>query len=458
MNYQETLAYLYAQLPVFESQGAHAYKPGLERCEAMDELLGHPHRQFHTIHVAGTNGKGSTSHLLASILQCAGYRVGLFTSPHLVDFSERIRVNGDPIRQEYVVDWTARWTQPQADGSPTLLDQQPSFFELATMMAFCYFADEQVDVAVIEVGLGGRLDSTNIIRPVLSIITNISLDHTQFLGDTLPQIAAEKAGIMKPGVPCVIGECEDERVRFTFEQNGQLHEVKQLDFACDRPQIPWVEHHTFYNIYETAEDGRIECPLCGDCQPRNANTVITAIHQLRRLQVTENEQTAPLFVISQEAVEEGFKRVIELTHLRGRWEVLSRNADGSIRVLCDTGHNPGCFEYLGPQLKELVKQGDKLQIVFGMVSDKDVKTVLEMLPKTEWRVESGEFRVNYYWCNAPTPRALPAAELAQLASECGLQGTVYASIGEALDAALNEEGIVFVGGSNFIVCEAMRRF
>lgn len=461
MNYQETLAYLYAQLPVFESQGAHAYKPGLERCEAMDELLGHPHRQFHTIHVAGTNGKGSTSHLLASILQCAGYRVGLFTSPHLVDFSERIRVNGTPIRQDYVVDWTARWALA-SEQHPTLLSLQPSFFELATMMAFSYFAEEQVDVAVIEVGLGGRLDSTNIIQPVLSIITNISLDHTQFLGNTLPQIAAEKAGIMKPGVPCVIGECEDERVRFTFEQNGQLHEVKQLDFACDRPQIPWVEHHTFYNIYETAEDGRLECPLCGDCQPRNANTVITAVHQLRRMQTTEDETVKPLFSIPAEAVEEGFRRVIELTHLRGRWETLLRNADGSIRVLCDTGHNPGCFQYLGPQLQELLRQGHKLQIVFGMVSDKDVRTVLEMLPKNGATDDETQpnyaGNLNYYWCNAPTPRALPATELAQLAASCGLHGQVFPSIDQALDAALGEEGIVFVGGSNFIVCEAMRRF
>ena len=442
MNYKETLSYLYAQLPVFESQGAHAYKPGLERCEAMDAILGHPHRRYHTIHVAGTNGKGSTSHLLASILQCAGYRVGLFTSPHLVDFSERIRVNGEPIAEQYVVDWVERWVT-------RLNEQQPSFFELATMMAFSYFADQQVDVAVIEVGLGGRLDSTNIIQPVLSVITNISLDHTQFLGDTLPQIAAEKAGIMKPGVPCVIGECNDDRVRFTFEQNGQLHQVRELDFACDRPQIPWVEHHTYYNIYQTAEDGDLQCPLCGDCQPYNANTVITAVHQLRRLTTDDGE---PLFQITQEALERGFRDVIALTHLRGRWETLLQNPDGTTRVLCDTGHNPGCFEYLGPQLKALAQQ-QPLQIVFGMVADKDIRTVLGMLP----HCDEGQ-SVNYYWCNAPTPRALPAQQLAEMAAECGLSGTVYPTIDEAIDAALQGPGIVFVGGSNFIVCEAMRRF
>ena len=446
MNYQETLSFLYAQLPVFESQGAHAYKPGLERCEAMDELLGHPHRRYRTIHVAGTNGKGSTCHLLASILQSAGYRVGLFTSPHLVDFSERIRVDGEEIDHTYVVEWVKRWASSNdpSDDTSSLMRFQPSFFELATMLAFCYFADREVDVAIIEVGLGGRLDSTNIIHPVLSIITNISFDHTQFLGNTLPQIAAEKAGIMKPGVPCVIGECDDERVRFTFEQNAQLRQVSELDFACDRPQIPWVRHHTFFNIYETADDGTLQCPLCGDCQPRNANTVITAVHQLRRLG----------FTISPEALEQGFRRVVELTHLRGRWETLQTNADGTIRVLCDTGHNPGCFSYLGPQLLALHDAGHPLQIVFGMVSDKDISTVLRMLPPSNAEGAA----VNYYWCNAPTPRALPAAQLAEQAASVGLHGQTYSTIDEALDAALLQPGIVFIGGSNYVVCEAMRRF
>ena len=446
MNYQETLSFLYAQLPVFESQGAHAYKPGLERCEAMDELLGHPHRRYRTIHVAGTNGKGSTCHLLASILQSAGYRVGLFTSPHLVDFSERIRVDGEEIDHTYVVEWVKRWASSNdpSDDTSSLMRFQPSFFELATMLAFCYFADREVDIAVIEVGLGGRLDSTNIIHPVLSIITNISFDHTQFLGNTLPQIAAEKAGIMKPGVPCVIGECDDERVRFTFEQNAQLRQVSEIDFACDRPQIPWVRHHTFFNIYETADDGTLQCPLCGDCQPRNANTVITAVHQLRRLG----------FTISPEALEQGFRRVVELTHLRGRWETLQTNADGTIRVLCDTGHNPGCFSYLGPQLLALHDAGHPLQIVFGMVSDKDISTVLRMLPPSNAEGAA----VNYYWCNAPTPRALPAAQLAEQAASVGLHGQTYSTIDEALDAALLQPGIVFIGGSNYVVCEAMRRF
>lgn len=468
MTYQETLDYLFAQLPVFESQGAHAYKPGLERVEAMDEVLGHPHRKYKTIHVAGTNGKGSTSHLLAAILQSAGYKVGLFTSPHLVDFSERIRVNGEEIDHQYVVEWTERWVPQTLQTPHTLQTFQPSFFELANMMAFCYFADQGVDVAVIEVGLGGRLDSTNIIRPELSVITNISMDHTQFLGDTLPQIAAEKAGIMKPGVPCVIGECTDERVHFTFEQNAQLHNVESLTFADERRQVMWVKcgvegvekgvegvernierRVERGNRYTTLEDGELWCPLTGACQPHNANTVVTAVKKLRERG----------FEIGQEALEQGFRDVISLTHLRGRWETLATYPDGATRVLCDTGHNEGCFSYIGPQLKALLKEGHPLHVVFGMVSDKDVSTVLGLLPQN---------RASYYFCNAPTPRALPAADLAALAREKGLEGEVFASIDAALNAALahtrdaaslppNERPIVFVGGSNFVVCEAMKR-
>ena len=433
MTYQETLDYLFAQLPVFESQGAHAYKPGLERCEGMDEILGHPHRQFKTIHVAGTNGKGSTSHLLASILQCAGYKVGLFTSPHLVDFSERIRINGAEIDHDYVVEWTEKHIKE-------LTEFQPSFFELATMMGFCYFADNHVDVAIIEVGLGGRLDSTNIITPVLSIITNISMDHTQFLGNTLPQIAAEKAGIMKPDVPCIIGECNDERVHFTFEQNAQLHEISRLYFADERRLVKWVQHEGIGNRYTTLDDGELWCPLTGDCQPKNANTVLNAVQLLR-----DGGFNLPI-----EAVNQGFKEVLSLTHLHGRWETLATYPDGSIKVLCDTGHNEGCFNYIGPQLKQLIAEGHPLHIVFGMVSDKDIDAVLCQLP----------INAEYHFCNAPTQRALPATQLAEMAAKHELKGQVYASTNEAIDAALSHctgQEIVFVGGSNFIVCEAMKR-
>lgn len=442
MSYQETLVFLYAQLPVFETQGAHAYKPGLERVEAMDEILCHPHTKYRTIHVAGTNGKGTCSHTLASILQCAGYKVGLFTSPHLLDFDERIRVNGEPIDHQYVVDWVEKWYTPlnqAAGGSDSLPTKQGrggsvSFFELANMMAFCYFADKQVDVAVIEVGLGGRLDSTNIITPELCVITNISFDHTQFLGDTLPQIAAEKAGIMKPGVPCVIGECDDERVRFTFHQNAQLHEVSKLRFACDHPQIMWVDQHIDTVTYRTIEDGDIESPLLGACQPHNANTILKAVHLLR-------EQG---FEISEENLHDGFRQVLSLTHLRGRWEVIARNP----LTICDTGHNEGCFTYLGPQLQHLTETHKKLHIVFGMVRDKDIHAVLKLLPTA----------ATYYFCNAPTPRALPAHELQQMCEEFGLKGTCFASAKEAFLSAKDSstaEDAIFVGGSNYIVCEIL---
>lgn len=438
LNYQETLEFLYAQLPVFESQGAHAYKPGLERCKAMDEVLGHPHHQFKSIHVAGTNGKGSCSHTLASILQCAGYRVGLFTSPHLLDFDERIRVDGEPIDHQYVVDWVKQKYE-------SLKEEQPSFFELATMMAYCYFAAEHVDVAVIEVGLGGRLDSTNIITPEISIITNISFDHMQFLGDTLPQIAAEKAGIMKEGIPCVIGECTDERVHFTFQQNAQLKQISTLIFASERPQVLWVRKLSELGLlqYETLRDGCLESPLVGDCQPHNANTILWAVHVLRERG----------FLITEEQLHKGFRNVLRLTHLRGRWETLQEATEYQPSILCDTGHNEGCFQYLGPQLKQFIAQGKHLHIVFGMVRDKDISAVLRYLPTSQGVL------ADYYFCNADTPRALPASELQQMSLPFGLQGTTFATIREAFEAAkqaAKPQDIIFIGGSNFIVCEVMR--
>jgi len=403
----------------------------------MDAQLGHPHRKFKTIHVAGTNGKGSCSHTLASILQSAGYKVGLFTSPHLLDFDERIRVNGEPIDHDYVIDWVER-------EYPRLKSEQPSFFELATMMAFCYFAEQQVDVAVIEVGLGGRLDSTNIITPVVSVITNISFDHMQFLGDTLPQIAAEKAGIMKPGVPCVIGECRDDRVHFTFQQNAQLHQVTDLVFADTRPQVLWVRNCIDHVEYETLADGTLQSPLMGECQPHNANTILWAVRKLRERG----------FQISEEQLHEGFRLVLKQTHLRGRWEILQ---ESSPTIICDTGHNEGCFQYLGPQLQAIadsatVTNGSvvgTLRIVFGMVRDKDISAVLKYLPT----------QAIYYFCNADTPRALPAFELQQLAEPFGLKGETYPSIVDAYRAALSDadaSDTIFVGGSNFIVCEVMR--
>lgn len=437
MNYSETLSFLYAQLPVFETQGAHAYKPGLERCESMDVLLGHPHHQFKTIHVAGTNGKGSCSHTLASILQCAGYRVGLFTSPHLLDFDERIRVNGEPIDHDYVVQWTEDWFHRLSE----VPGGAPSFFELATMMAFSYFAQQKVDIAVIEVGLGGRLDSTNIITPEVSIITNISFDHVQFLGDTLPQIAAEKAGIMKAGVPCVIGECRDERVHFTFQQNAQLHQVDELTFANEKPKILWIRNKVSHIEYETLSDGTLQSPLMGECQPHNANTILWAVYYLRKRG----------WKISESHLQAGFKDVLRLTHLRGRWEILQDADSTHPLIICDTGHNEGCFQYLGPQLTQLAQTKTHLHIVFGMVRDKDITAVLKLLPQ----------KAIYHFCNADTSRALPAAELQEMARPFGLQGKIYSSIAEAYSAAAEEASpsdAIFIGGSNFIVCEVLTHF
>lgn len=446
-TYQATLDFLYAQLPVFEHAGAHAYKPGLARVEAMDQRLGHPHRRFRSVHVAGTNGKGSTSHLLASVLQAAGLHVGLFTSPHLLDFAERIRVDGEPIDHDYVV----RWTEEHYS---SLADLQPSFFELATMLAFCYFAYRGVDVAVVEVGLGGRLDSTNILTPELCVITNVSFDHTQLLGDTLPQIAAEKAGIMKRGVPCVIGEvaahtdtlhpernCTADALRKTFNLAGDRAGAPRF-YACDDPQIVWVTAEQDGRLlrYETADDGTLRCPLTGACQPKNANTVLTAIHLLRDRG----------FVLPAEAVADGFLNVVDRTHLMGRWQTLAENP----HIIADTGHNEGCFRYLGLQLHRLATHEGALHIVFGMVADKDIDSVLPLLPTA----------ARYYFCHAPTPRALAADRLAAMAAPYGLAGTTYASVADALNAARaeaagqdgKEEGTVFVGGSTFVVAEAMK--
>ncbi len=450
MNYPETLQFLYAQLPVFERVGSTAYKPGLQNIEAMDQYFDHPHRRYRTIHVAGTNGKGSVSHTLAAMLQADGHRVGLFTSPHLLDFAERIRVDGQPIRQDYVVRWTAEHYQ-------NLQHIRPSFFELATMMAFCYFADQEVDVAVIEVGLGGRLDSTNIIRPALSVITNISRDHTQFLGDTLPQIATEKAGIMKAGVPCVVGEASDPEVRAVFARHAA--EVgAPIRFAEDEPEVlqavvqypkeevsdqeVTAKSTTCTYHYQTRDYGPLVGALTGECQPRNTNTILCAVRSLP-------EELRP----SAEAVRRGLSEVTQMTGLMGRWQQLCAEPE----TICDTGHNEGCFRYIAPQLEGLIRRGRRLHIVLGMVRDKDVDAVIRLLPH----------QARYYITAASTPRSLPATEMAEHMGRYGLTGTVYTHVVDALAAATAEarrsdeedagqRNTVFVGGSNFVVAEAMQ--
>lgn len=416
MNYQETIEYLFNSTPVFEKIGAKAYKPGLQTTFALDEHFGHPHQKYKTIHIAGTNGKGSCSHTLAAILQSQGYKVGLYTSPHLVDFRERIRVNGECVPEQYVIDFVE-------ENRSFFEPLHPSFFELTTAMALKYFAEQKVDYAVIEVGLGGRLDCTNIITPILSIITNISFDHTQFLGNTLAEIAGEKAGIIKPGVPVAIGEYLPE-TRAVFEKKAKSENAPILfaqDFDVTR--------------LENSETCDVDMELKGSYQERNKKTILTALHILRQK-----------LAISDEAIREGFAHVCELTGLRGRWEKLNDTP----LTICDTGHNLAGWSYLAPQINAV--KAETKHIVFGMVDDKDVAHVLQLLK------EMLENRVKYYWTQPSTKRAIPVEELSELALKLGLHGSLYHSVKEAYNAALEnaEKGdFVFVGGSSYVVADLL---
>ena len=421
MNYQETIEYLFNSTPVFEKVGAKAYKPGLQTTETLDKHFGHPHRQFKSIHVAGTNGKGSCSHTLAAILQSEGYKVGLFTSPHLVDFRERIRVNGECISEQYIIDFVEKERR-----FFELL--HPSFFELTTALAFKYFAEQKVDIAIIEVGLGGRLDCTNIITPILSIITNISKDHTQFLGNTLADIAGEKAGIIKPGVPVIIGEDLPE-TRPVFQQKAQK-ENSPIIFAQDENQqeVQKAEHINGKMEYTTRTWGKLTGELCGDYQAKNMNTILNAV---KYLTLVKNKGTS---------IKYGISHVTELTGLMGRWQKIQDKP----LVICDTGHNVGGWQYLAPQIKAQACR--QLRIVFGMVDDKDVTTVMKMLPKD----------AIYYWTQATTKRAIKVEKIAELGTSLGLNGNVYPSVNKAFKAAqadAAEDDFIFVGGSSYIVAD-----
>ena len=423
MSYQETLDYLYNSAPLFQNIGAGAYKEGLTTTEVFDAHFDHPHRRYATIHVGGTNGKGSTSHTLAAILQSAGYRVGLYTSPHLVDFRERIRVNGTPISEQRVVDFVA---EERNFFEPL----HPSFFELTTTLAFQYFAEEQVDIAVIEVGLGGRLDCTNIICPLLSVITNISLDHTQFLGDTLAKIAGEKAGIIKPETPVVVGQVLPE-TRPIFEAKAESV-CAPLIFAEEEGRV--MECKDFPDgrrRYLTSDFGRIESALGGACQVKNTATILSAITHLPQ-DIRRR--------ITPEVVARGFAEVNELTGLMGRWQVL----DTAPLVVCDTGHNVDAWHYLAPQLEALPCR--HLHIVFGACADKDVSHILQLLPAD----------AHYYFAKASVERALPADVLQRKAAQYGLSGESYATVEEAYLTArslLSTEDALFIGGSSFVVAD-----
>lgn len=414
MDYNQTIEFLYNSTPAFERVGAVAYKEGMENTLALDEHFGHPHHNFRTIHVAGTNGKGSTSHTLAAVLQQAGYVVGLYTSPHIVDFAERIMVDGQYIDQQYVIDFVH-------DNLSFIEELHPSMFELITAMAFRYFADMKVDIAVVEVGLGGRLDCTNVITPELTVITNISYDHTGILGETLQEIAAEKAGIMKRGVPCVIGEYLPETLPVFREQAEHLNAM--LILAQD--------HVGEYFIPDFQ--------LKGGYQERNAQTIVTACQVLSNLGILPPANTLSYMSI----IKEAFAHVCELTKIRGRWETVSLNP----LVVCDTGHNLSGWQYLASQIKS--QKCACLRIVFGMVDDKDIDGVLSLLPDN----------ATYYFCQADTKRAIPSDEIRQKAAAKGLKGISFANVADAFHSALEEasaDDFVFVGGSSYVVSDMLR--
>ena len=400
MTYQETLDWMFAQLPMYQRQGKAAFKKDLTNSKAFSKALNFPEQKIKTIHVGGTNGKGSTSHMLASILQEAGYKVGLYTSPHLKNFTERIRINGVEVVSQFVVDFIE--TQ-----KAFIQKQGLSFFEMTVGMAFAYFAAEEVDIAIIEVGLGGRLDSTNIITPEVSVITNIGLDHTQFLGDTLEKIAFEKAGVIKPTIPVVIGE-RQEGVAHVFLEHAQSS-GSEMCFASDT-------------------EGRFETDLLGDYQQYNAKTAVAAIGQLKSVAVTASH------------IQKGLMKVVQNTNLKGRWQVLQEFP----KVICDTAHNS---EGLLLVMQQLLKEHyDQLHIVLGVVSDKDLDAILPLFPQNAL----------YYFCEPQIPRAMKVAVLEKRALGYGLKGTAFESVNQATTKAkenASKNDLIYIGGSTFVVAE-----
>lgn len=430
MTYKETLEFLYSQVPMFQNLGAGAYKPGLGTTLALAAHWQNPHKQISTfIHVGGTNGKGSTAHTLAAVMQSAGYKTGLYTSPHLLDFRERIRINGNMVSEQFVTDFVAEYT-----ACKELTALRPTFFELTTIMALSYFAKENVDVAIIEVGLGGRLDCTNIITPCLSIITNISLDHTALLGDTEVEIAREKAGIIKHGIPVVIGRASGA-VRKVFADKA-AEEDAPVTFACDKPFFTTLTSgdSTTRRHYRNTPWGELEGELTGDCQIENTATILAA------LEILKHRFTR----IDSRAVKAGFANVCELTGLMGRWSILQHEP---VEVICDTGHNIGGWQLLGPKLKDLASR-KRLHMVLGFVNDKDVGAIMGQMPQN----------AVYYYATPSVNRGRAAEETAAVAASFGLAGKAYGSVAEAFTAAREAAtagDTIFVGGSTFIVADLL---
>jgi len=427
-SYREVLDFLFSSLPMYQRTGSAAYKIDLEVTHTMDAYFHHPHNKYPSIHIAGTNGKGSVSHMLASVLQEAGLKTGLYTSPHLKDFRERIKINGDLIPKKYVIDFIN-------DNFSFLSKIKPSFFEMTAAMAFQYFSEEQVDIAIIETGLGGRLDSTNIIHPVCSVITNIGLDHTQFLGKSLTEIAHEKAGIIKNHIPVVVGKSQPEtepvfRQAATSCQSNILFADQHFDipysmFAPDGNQIFTVykDHKPFLSNLET--------DLAGTYQRENTATALQVIDTLK-----------DQYRVDEHVLREGLKNVIRNTGLHGRWEVINQHP----LTVCDTGHNAEAFRWILPQIKNTPYK--KLHVIIGFVNDKHYREMLEMLPKD----------AHYYFTQATIPRALPAEILQQEAEKSGLSGIVVTPVSHAVETARSQadkHDFIFIGGSTFVVAETI---
>ncbi len=430
MDYRETLEYLYSRLPMYQRIGKAAYKSDLGTTIALDEYFKSPHRSFKSIHIAGTNGKGSVSHMLAAVLQQAGYNTGLYTSPHLRDFRERVRINGKPVTREYVVKFANK-------NRPVLEKLSPSFFEMTVALAFEYFATEKVDIAVVETGMGGRLDSTNIITPLVSVITNISMDHNEFLGNSLPQIAREKAGIIKPGIPVVIGELQEE-IKEVFMEKTRLEKAGGISFASDIYKCDFaMQTPEGFQSLRISRHGKVvydklETDLMGFYQQKNVITVLQTIDILNQSGLH----------ISKKNIYEGLRGAGINTGLLGRWQIIGSNP----KIVCDTAHNSEGLRWVLNQVK--ATPHDKLHIVIGFVNDKNTRELLKHFPAD----------ATYYFTRAAIPRALDAGELQKRALEAGIRGNSYDTVPEAVDAAkinAGENDLIFVGGSTFVVADML---
>ena len=429
MNYKETIEFLFNSLPMYQREGKAAYKANLDNTHRLDEHLAHPHRKFQTIHVAGTNGKGSVSHMLASVFIKAGYKTGLYTSPHLLDYRERIRINGKPIPKKEVT----RFVNGNQD---FIRSMTPSFFEMSVALAFDYFAREEVEIAIIETGMGGRLDSTNILNPILTIITNISMDHSQFLGDTPAAIAAEKGGIIKEGIPLVLGATSGDSLEVLLGMAKEKAAPAKLAIQTFPPLFQTLNPEGFANFtHRNVAEDLVEtypCDLTGSYQKENISTTLTALKLLK-----EKGWNLP-----QSSILEGLRSVSPTTGILGRWQTLDANP----RSVCDTAHNSAGISAVVKQIKQTPWQ--KLHMVWGMVNDKEIKTILPLLPK----------EANYYFTPSSVPRTMDAKILQSEASKYGLKGEVYPSVVEAYQNAQKKataKDLIFTGGSTFVVADLL---